>query len=476
MISSRTPRGRRTPGFARRGALGIVAILVAACASKFSDAAVLRANGITTEATTGPGTPSGSVVNPGTVPGSPVSRDTAPIAPTAGASGLGPTSSGSLTPGRNGQSTTRTVGTPGETGPIVLGNVGTYSGPAGASTAGIPKAVQIWAAYVNQRGGLFGRQVQVIVQDDGGDPARFASAVQDLVENRHVIAFVGESSLGLQAGTGYLESKGIPVIGTDCSTADWYKSADFFPQCGPINPSTAGLGLKAAAGLTGKKRLGIVYCTETPICSAGNTSLMQGAARYGVDVVYDASISLAQIDFTANCQAARDKGADLFTVVGDANTASRFARSCSRQTYQPQYVQPSITANSGTTSTPGLTNVILTLQTFPFAGLTTPGFKEFADAMASVAPNEIIGPATSYGWAAAKLFELAANRAAAATGSLNPKSLLAAMHTIKGETLGGLTVALDFTGSTPNNQQCAFIMQADGAGKWSLPVGSAPYC
>jgi branched-chain amino acid transport system substrate-binding protein len=473
MVMSR--RGRRQT-FVRTAGVGLAALLLAAgCGSKFSDAEVLRANGVRADGRSSNGAADGGAPAASEVGGDGSSTTLATAVTTPGGSPVGSTPSGQGT-SRGSAPTAKAVGTPGETGPIVLGNVGTYSGPAGASTAGIPKAVQIWAGSVNQRGGLFGRQVQVIVQDDGGDPARFASAVQDLVENRHVVAFVGESSLGMQAGTAYLESKGVPVIGTDCSTASWYKSADFFPQCGPITPATAGLGLKAAAKLTGKKRLGIVYCSETPICGDGNTSLVQGAAVQGVDVVYDASISLAQIDFTANCQAARDKGAELFTVVGDANTASRFARSCSRQSYQPQYVQPSITANSGTTSTPGLANVILTLQTFPFAGLTTPAFKEFAQAMASVAPNEVIGPASSYGWAAAKLFELAANRAAAASGSLNPKSLVAAMRTIKGETLGGLTVALDFTGSTPNNQPCAFIIQAEGVGKWSLPVGAAPYC
>jgi branched-chain amino acid transport system substrate-binding protein len=357
-----------------------------------------------------------------------------------------------------------------------LGNVGTYSGPAGASTAGIPKALQVWAGAVNQRGGLFGRQVQVIVQDDGGDPARFASAVQDLVENRHIIALVGESSLGFQAGTNYLETKGIPVIGTDCSTAAWYQSSDFFPQCGPITVDTAGLGLKAALQLTGKRKLGLVYCTETPICSDGNNVLVEAANRLGIEVVYDASISLAQIDFTANCQAASSKGAELFSVLGDANTAARFSRSCVRQNFRPQYIQPSITVTGDTSSTPGLETMIVSLQTFPFAGVSSPAFTEFAQSMATYAPNETIGPASSYGWASAKLFELAATRAATATQSLNPKSLFDAMHAVQGETLGGLTVALDFTGSTPNNAPCEFIMQANGSGAWNLPVGQDPYC
>jgi branched-chain amino acid transport system substrate-binding protein len=470
MISTRS-RHRRGVKVARAfGLVAACALLASACGSNFSDADVLRANGVRTS--DGPSTEDSGVVigDPGTEAGSPTISS-----PAAGAEG----GSGGGTTGGQGPVVTQPgapVSTPGETGPIVLGNVGTYSGPAGASTAGIPRAVQAWAASVNQRGGLFGRQVQVIVQDDGGDPARFASQVKDLVENRNVIAFVGESSLGLQGGARYLESKGVPVIGTDCSTVDWYRSADFFPQCSPIVPASSGLGHKAAAQLTGKKKLGLVYCTETPTCSNGKAALAEGAALHGIEVVYEASISLAQIDFTANCQAARAQGAEMFTVIGDANTTSRFARSCARQNYLPQYVQPSITVNSGTTSTPGLEKVILTLQTFPFVGVTSAAFAEFSRTMATVAPNEDIGPAASYGWTSAKLFELAANRAAAASGRLNPSTLVAAMRTIKGETLGGLTVALDFTGTTPKNQPCQFVMQADGNGKWTLPVGADPYC
>jgi hypothetical protein len=120
--------------------------------------------------------------------------------------------------------------------------------------------------------------------------------------------------------------------------------------------------------------------------------------------------------------------------------------------------------------------MIVTLQTFPFAGLSSPAFTDFAQSMATYAPGETIGPASSYGWASAKLFEFAATRAATATQSLNPKSLVDALHSVQGETLGGLTVALDFTGSTPNNAPCEFIMQANGSGGWNLPVGPDPYC
>jgi hypothetical protein len=119
--------------------------------------------------------------------------------------------------------------------------------------------------------------------------------------------------------------------------------------------------------------------------------------------------------------------------------------------------------------------VALGVPTFPFDGVSTPAIDAFQEAMAAYS-NGAPGPAESEGWVAAKLFELAATRAAAATGSLNPTSLIAAMRTIKGETLGGLTVALDFTKPAPNNQRCAFVMQGDGNGGWTAPFGPGPQC
>jgi branched-chain amino acid transport system substrate-binding protein len=453
------------------------ALVATGCGGRLTDAQILARSGVRGGAASGARSASTAGEDVGAGP-SAAGGGTASGGPAGGAPGPAGTQSSAAAKGissGNGAAGGG-VGTPGETGPVMLGNVGTYSGPAGASTAGIPRAVQVWAAAVNHHGGLFGRQVQVIVQDDGGDPARFASAVQDLVENRHVIAFVGESTLGVQAGKGYLESKGIPVIGTDCSTVVWYQSADFFPQCAAINPDTAGLGLKAAVALTGKHQLGLVYCTETPVCADGDKQLVDAAGRRGVQVVYNASISLAQVDFTSNCQAAQNKHADLFVVIGDANTVSRFSQSCVRQSYRPQYVQPTITVIASTTSTPGLENVLVPSQIFAWAGMSSPAFQEFSQAMGTYAPSEKVGPASTYGWTAGKLFELAATKAAAATRSLNPKSLSTAMHTVRGETLGGLTVTLDFTGPRPNNAPCGFIIQADGSGGWKLPEGPNPYC
>jgi branched-chain amino acid transport system substrate-binding protein len=445
-----------------------LALLGAACGSALTDAEVLRANGV--EATTSGSELDGTPVT-GTDPaigvtGTTLATETAPGG--AGSSGGARPSTSPTTPG--------VVGTPGESGPIVLGSVGNYSGPAGAAQVGFPRAVQVWAAAMNAKGGLFGRQVKVIVQDDGGDPARYAAAVQDLVENRGVIAFVGQAAvLSVRGGLRYLAEKGIPVIGTDCSAPEWYEpSPTLFPQCADSFGQSVTY-MSAGVRLTGKTRLGYVFCGESPACTSNAPLYENESDRAGAQTVYRAQISIAQVDFTANCQAAQQAKVDMMFVLADPGTLARVVRSCDRQGFKPQFVAISISALPDSVKLPGLSRMVLGTPTFPFAGASTPAIDEFHRAMAAYS-NGTPGPAESAGWVAAKLFELAAGRAAAASGSLNPTSLIAAMRTVKGESLGGLTVPLDFTNPKPKNQNCAFVMQGDGKGGWTAPLGPGMVC
>lgn len=80
------------------------------------------------------------------------------------------------------------------------------------------------------------------------------------------------------------------------------------------------------------------------------------------------------------------------------------------------------------------------------------------------------------GWAAAKLLELAATRAAEASNSVSSATLIAALRTVRNDRLGGLVTALDFSGKTPNNANCYFVVQGDGHGGWTAPLGPAAQC
>jgi ABC-type branched-subunit amino acid transport system substrate-binding protein len=447
-------------------------LATAACASRLTDAEVLRANGqAASAATLDEGGTAATTLDGGTA----IVTDGSTTSGNPSATGPSSATTAPRAAGGTGGSSSA-VGTPGETGPIVLGSVGNYSGPAGAAQAGFPRAVQVWAAATNAKGGLFGRQVKVIVQDDGGDPARSAAAIRDLVENRGVIAFVGQAAvLSVRGGLSYLREHGIPVIGTDCSAPEWYEpSTNLFPQCAD-SLGQSYTYITAGMRISGAKKLGYVFCGESPACTSNAPLYETGPPLAGGETVYRAQISIASIDFTANCQNAKAAGVEIMAVLADPGTLGRVVRSCDRQGFKPQYVAISISALPEAVKLPGLSRLILGVPTFPFDGASSPAIDEFHRAMRAHLGGQP-GAAESAGWVAAKLFELAATKAAAASGSLSSKTLIAAMHTVKGETLGGLTVPLDFTGAKPHNGACAFVMQGDGKGGWTAPYGAELQC
>jgi branched-chain amino acid transport system substrate-binding protein len=77
--------------------------------------------------------------------------------------------------------------------PIRFGAVSSLSGPAQfpESTA----AVQAYFDSVNAAGGIRGRRLELIVEDDAGDPQRARQAARRLIEERRVVAMVGSASI-----------------------------------------------------------------------------------------------------------------------------------------------------------------------------------------------------------------------------------------------------------------------------------------
>jgi branched-chain amino acid transport system substrate-binding protein len=132
---------------------------------------------------------------------------------------------------------------------------------------------------------------------------------------------------------------------------------------------------------------------------------------------------------------------------------------------------------SGTTNTEqGLSNLVVGLPTFPFAGVHgNPAVDEFTAAMAKYDAGDPIGPAASFGWAGAKLFQRVAE-IAAAKGPITPASLKAAAYTLHHDTLGGLTAPLTFTKGKPAADfKCTFMISGKG-GHWTAPIGLKQIC
>lgn len=411
----------------------------------------------------------------------PVSSAVAGAAVVPGAKGLSPAAPG---PASGGGAKAPVAPAPGPTGPapgapavgcrpgckpVVIGTVGTYSGIVGAGLIGGLKALQAWRETINAGGGLNGHKVEVVTADDGGDPARHRALVQELVEERGVIAFVYQAApLSGQADIDYVTQKRVPVIGSEVAGEWFYSSPMFFPQ-GTSGKRMLASIVAAAAPVAlpeGKKKLGLITCSDgIQICEEAKKTIPAYVPKTGFDLVWQGSGSLAQPDFTAECLNARNAGAEYIVTIVDANTVRRMARSCASVGYKPRYIIGPPILWDFFADDPLFEGSIGTQVVATWVNTKNPAVAEYRAAMQRYAPDANVSAAAPLAWVSAKLFERAARNLGAEPTS---SAVLDGLWSIKGDTLGGLTFPLTFErDKIAAAPICAEAIQVR-SGKWQV--------
>jgi branched-chain amino acid transport system substrate-binding protein len=471
----------------------LVAVMVSAIALSACGGSRL-AHGDIVAAVNG-GTLAGEAGQQSSDPTRPVSDSSASItggagstsAPAGGAVVNGPTGGGATSGGRTaaaeavagaraGSATVAGQGAAGSHGPlapIAVGNVGTFSGPIGGTTASAATMAQIWAQWTNAHGGIAGHPVQLFSADDGADPAKSSALVRDMVENKHVIAFIANMvPFTADASLAYLEQKHIPVIGGDMASAGWTQSPVMFPV-GTTFLQIIEATLKSAHEANASK-IGVLYCIEAATCDLQNRHINETAATYGDQVVYTGRISLTQPDFTAECLGAQQAGAQAIWVGAESNTAERIAASCTRQNYHPIYMTDSVAVTTREAQVPAFEGFLAPSATFPWVVTGgTPEIDAYSQSIQQYAPGLERSGATAITWASGELL-----RKVAAGMGAQPSSdvIFDGLWALRGETVGGLTPPLTFAAHQPTPPiTCYFLMRING-GRWTAPYGAEHRC
>jgi ABC-type branched-subunit amino acid transport system substrate-binding protein len=338
----------------------------------------------------------------------------------------------------------------------VVASVGTWSGPLGAVLVKNLEAAQAWVRFVNDKGGVNGHLVRHIVYDDGGDPARHKASVQEAIERHKVIAFVinGVSIAG-RSSMGYINEKRVPVIGSEGGSSLMYESPMYFPQSSSGEVMMAS-GLYTAAHQlipAGKTKLATVACVEIVDCDNADRRWAREAATVGFELVYRSRVSVTQPDYTAECLAGRNAGAEVVLFGIDPNSIARFALSCARQGYHPIFGTVSSLAVDRMKDDPNLDGMVASSNTFPYFQSGTPATDEFQRVMRTYGKG-VDGVGSTVGWVAAKLFEKAA---ANLPEPPTAEAVLRGLWSIRDDTLGGLTQPLTFIQNEPTSPKACWF-------------------
>ena len=424
----------------------------------------------------------GSPVAPGStgetvaiVPGATSAGSAAQAQSTQGAGGSTPKQPNGASSGGTSQAAAPKVA---NLSPVNAGIVGTFSGPIGQLVNGTVIGARVWAKWQNDHGGVNGHPINVLVGDDGGDPARYNSLVKEFVETRNVIGFI-ETTLGFApAGNNeYLNSKKVVTFSSEGGSNQAYENPYFVTAfaAGDVYARAFVETIASVAIPAGKTKVGSIACSDFSICDLfyekwKNPDYMKSV---GMEPVFGARPSLTQPDYTATCLAAKQAGAQTLILALDSASIERFAGDCARQNYRPLLGTGDIVVNASLPKAPIVDGLVVATKIAPWTATSVPGVQTFISALKQYAGLDPDG-STELGWAAGAFFGAAARNLPAT----NPTAadVFKGLYSLKGETLGGMTYPLDFTKGKTAPKIVCYGMVTIKDGKFTQGPGPALIC
>lgn len=357
--------------------------------------------------------------------------------------------------------------------PIVIGTICSCSGAQAAALGKSSAGISAWVKLVNDNGGLNGHPVRLVVKDDAGDPAKALQAAKELVEQEKVVAIVGETSVADASFQSYVEGKKIPVVGGLPAEKTFLVSPLFFASGTSSVVTTYGLLTEAKAA--GATTIGALYCAESPAC-AETDGLGQAFSRM-IGIEWTAGkISATQPNYTAQCLAMKDAGADALFIAHNASVGVRVAADCAKAGYEPTEVSTTNTIAPAMLASAEFDGAVITGANAAQTDENVPGINAFRAAVDAYEPGLTEDPQFTahvvYSWAGAKLFEAAA-QAVNLSPTSTPADVLKGLYSLKDETLEGISAPLNFTAGKPGFPSCYFVSTIDDGAlvaKQSEPV------
>ena len=190
--------------------------------------------------------------------------------------------------------------------PIKIGVIEPLSGAVAASGNYVRMGAEIGRDWINARGGVNGRKVELVIEDNKSDPKEAASAAEKLIVRDKVPAIMGAwgSSMTL-AAMPKLEEYGVPMVVETSSAASITRRGN--PWIFRISPPSEmeALGLERYVDKLGVKRADFL---------AVNTDWGRGAVGAFGDMLKKKGASVGAAEFMD--QAATDMNAQITKIKG----------------------------------------------------------------------------------------------------------------------------------------------------------------
>lgn len=200
---------------------------------------------------------------------------------------------------------------------ILVGDILPLTGPPALLGVAHNLGVKVAVSEVNAAGGINGRKVRLISEDDGYVPSRTVQGVRKLITSDKIFAFTSLSGTAQgQAALPVVKQAGIPTMATISLFEELYKpvSKNVFAIGGDHETATAALVAKVADKFPGKKWAIISQDDDYGELVRQGFEQVQKARKFVV--VSNQIYKKGQADFSSEILKVRESGAEMLMAGG----------------------------------------------------------------------------------------------------------------------------------------------------------------
>jgi len=209
------------------------------------------------------------------------------------------------------------VGGDNNTGPIKVGYYGDLSGRTSNFGQSTKNGVMMAADEINKAGGINGRQIEILSEDDEGRPEKAATVATKLIDQDKVIALLGEVASGNSlAAAPKAQAAKVPMISPSSTNPAVTQVGDYIFRVCFIDPFQGEVMAKFAANTLHAKKAAIMEDFNSPY-SRGLTEFFEASfKKLGGQVITKQSYTQGDRDYKGQLTSIRSASPDVIYVPG----------------------------------------------------------------------------------------------------------------------------------------------------------------
>jgi branched-chain amino acid transport system substrate-binding protein len=355
---------------------------------------------------------------------------------------------------------------------ITIGILGSLTGPAAIWGSGNLVAGTMYFAKVNDAGGVHGRKIKWVVEDDGSSPPKGIAAMKKLAGENLFAIFGPSTSAVVAAARPAIDASGVPsfisIPSTPRATEPFAKNVF---RTGPLNDTLQGYVVADfVVNHLKAKRVALLNQSDEYGQRGADSVLKRLKEKHGTAPVAHEVFNVSDTDFTSQVLKVRDAKADALIVYGYIAPSSTIVRQAKQLGVEAKIIGSNATSSRlypqvvGDAAV-GVLNVITVADLPESPNAPIAKFREeFEKANPALVPQGRPDLTDLLAYGGAMTFVEGLKRAGR---DLTREKFIAALETLKNyET--GFTLPTTFTATDHEGNKAARVLEIQPGGKRKL--------